>query len=117
MAAPWMKFYPADWRADPRLRMCSLRVRGLWIDLIAYMHEGEPYGHLTTDGAAPSLADIAALVSRPLAEVRKALAEFEALKVFSRKDETIYSRRMQCYRQQAEADAQHRLCRRPGGRG
>ena len=104
MAAPWMKFYPADWRADPRLRMCSLQARGLWIDLIAYMHEGEPYGYLTLDGAAPSLGDIAALVGRPPAEVRKALAELEALKVFSRKGEAIFSRRMVRDRRQAEAD-------------
>jgi len=104
MAAPWMKFYPADWRADPRLRMCSLQARGLWIDLIAYMHEGEPYGHLTIDGATPSLADIAALVGRPAPEVRKALAELETLKVFSRKGEAIFSRRMVRDRQQAETD-------------
>ena len=103
-AAPWMKFYPADWRADPRLRMCSLQARGLWIDLIAYMHEGEPYGYLTIDGATPTIADIAALVGRPLGEVRKALIELESLKVFSRKGEAIYSRRMVRDKQQAETD-------------
>ena len=53
MTKPWLKFYPADWRADPRLRMCSLAARGLWIELMSYMHEGEPYGHLTIDGVPP----------------------------------------------------------------
>ena len=109
MAAPWMKFYPADWRADPRLRMCSLAARGLWIDLIAYMHEGEPYGYLTIDGAPPSLSGIAALVGRPLGEVRKALAELEALQVFSRDASAVYSgaifsRRMVRDRVKAETD-------------
>lgn len=94
-ALPYMKFYCADWRADPRLRMCSLAARGLWIDLMTYMHEGEPYGHLTIDGKQPDLAGIAALVARPLKEVKAAIAELEVRNVFSRGDNgAIYSRRM-----------------------
>jgi hypothetical protein len=90
-----MKFYPADWRADPRLRMCSLAARGLWIDLICYMHEGTPYGHLDIDGLQPNNDDIAALVARPAAEVRKALAELEERQVFGRTESNvIFSRRM-----------------------
>lgn len=92
---PWMKFYPLDWRGDPRLRMCSFAARGLWIDLMSYMHEGKPYGHLTIDGVAPDLSGIAALTGRPVAETKKTLAELEARQVFSRTLEgTIYSRRM-----------------------
>lgn len=103
MGKPWMKFYPADWRADPRLRMCSLAARGLWIDMISYMHEAEPYGHLLINGIAPSTEDIAALVGRPLGEVRKALAELEARQVFSRQDDgAMFSRRM--VRDKAKAD-------------
>jgi hypothetical protein len=95
MARPWMKFYPVDWRADPRLRMCSLAARGLWIDLMTYMHEGEPYGHLTIDGVPPPTNGIAALVGRPVNEVGKALAELEARGVFDRAENgAIVSRRM-----------------------
>jgi len=95
MSRPWMKFYPNDWRGDPRLKMCSYAARGLWIDLMSYMHEGLPYGHLTIDGVAPDLSGIAALTGRPAAATRKALAELEARQVFSRTPEgTIYSRRM-----------------------
>lgn len=95
MKRPWMKWYPADWRADPRLRMCSLAARGLWVDLIAYMHEGEPYGHLTIDGVQPGTQGISSLVGRPLNETIKALAELEARNVFSRDDKgAIFSRRM-----------------------
>jgi hypothetical protein len=90
-----MKFYPSDWRGDPRLRMCGLAARGLWIDLMAYMHEGEPYGHLMIDGLVPDLKGIASLVARPVAEVRKALAELEKKLVFSRGNNgEIISRRM-----------------------
>ncbi len=100
---PWLKWYPADWRSDPRLRMCSLAARGLWADLIAYMHEGQPYGHLTVDGIAPDLAGVSGLVGRPVPEVRKALAELESRNVFSRTTTgVIYSRRM--VRDKAKAD-------------
>jgi hypothetical protein len=85
--------------------MCSLAARGLWIDLIGYMHEGEPYGHLTVNGAKPSIEDIAALVGRPLAETRKAIAELEARQVYSVDDSgSIYSRRMVRDKAKAEQD-------------
>lgn len=94
-ALPYLKFYCCDWRADPRLRMCSLAARGLWIDLMSYMHEGQPYGYLTIDGRQPDLAGIAALVARPVKEVRAALAELDDRNIFSRGDDgAIYSRRM-----------------------
>jgi len=94
-ARPWLKFYPSDWRGDPRLRMCSLAARGFWIDLICYMHEGTPYGHLTIDGVPPLNEAIAALLGRPPKEVAKALAELEAHRVFDRaQNGAIVSRRM-----------------------
>lgn len=94
MKRPWLKFYPSDWRSDPRLRMCSLAARGLWIDLMSYMHEGEPYGHLTINGAKPKLDQIASLVGRPLREVEKAFAEIVSLGVCSSEGGSILSRRM-----------------------
>jgi hypothetical protein len=90
---PWMKFYPADWRADPRLRMCSLAARGLWIELCSLMHEAERYGHLVVAGVVPSPRQIASLVG--VRDVRAELEELEAAGVFSKtEDGTIYSRRM-----------------------
>lgn len=109
---PYIKWYPTDWRADPRLRMCSLSARGLWIELIGYMHEGEPYGHLTINGTSPSIEDVSALVGRPLGEVRKAWAELEQRQVFSREGSAIYSRRM--VRDKAKAD-KDRLNGKGGG--
>lgn len=108
MIRPWMKFYPADWRAEPRLRMCSLAARGLWIDLMTYMHEGEPYGYLTIDGIAPSTSGIASLVGRPLNEVLKALAELEARRVFDRSEGgAIVSRRMVRDRSRSDEGREH----------
>lgn len=95
MIRPWMKWYPADWRADPRLRMCSLAARGLWADLLSYMHEGKPYGHLTIEGVQPDTKSIAALVARPMGEVKRAMDELELRQVFSRTAAGImFSRRM-----------------------
>lgn len=96
MTNPWFKYYPTDWRADPRLRMCSLAARGLWIELLGYMHEAEPYGHLTINGANPTDVEIASLVGRPLAEVRRALSELASRQVFSLDSNSgaMFSRRM-----------------------
>ncbi len=95
MNKPWLKFYPRDWRADPRLRMCSLAARGLWAELLGYMHEAEPYGHLLVDGKKPEHGDLAALVGRPLTETRKAMTELGERGVYSTTaDGVIYSRRM-----------------------
>lgn len=105
---PWMMFYCLDWRGDPRLRMCSLAARGLWIDFMSYMHEGEPYGHLTIDGVAPDVDGLASLVGRPTREVERALAELEAKNVFSRTNTgEIYSRRMVRDNAKAEQDRLH----------
>lgn len=105
---PYMKFYCSDWRGDPRLRMCSLAARGLWIDLMSYAHEGEPYGHLTIDGKVPDLPGIAALVARPLKEVKAAIAELEERNVFSRADNgAVISRRMVRDKAKADRDRQN----------
>ena len=92
---PWMKWYPADWRADPMLRMCSFAARGLWADMIALMHEAEPYGHLVIAGVNPTPRQLASVLGGTEREVAKLLAELEAAGVFSKEaDGTIYSRRM-----------------------
>ena len=108
MKHPWIKFFPCDWRADPRLRMCSLAARGLWAELIGYMHEAEPYGHLLVSGKRPGEADIAALVGRPLGEIRKALAELGERGVYSATEAgVIYSRRMIRDKAKEESDREN----------
>jgi hypothetical protein len=93
---PWMKFWPADWRSEQNLRVVSLSSRGLWIELLALMHDADPYGHLLINGAAPTPKQIAALVGGVTAgTVLKLLDELEKAGVFSRTEEgVIYSRRM-----------------------
>ncbi|WP_430436845.1 hypothetical protein [Oceanibaculum nanhaiense] len=92
---PWMKFYPADWRSDPKLRICPLAARGLWIDMLALMHEASPYGHLLVAGQPVTDDELAALVGAPSDLVSDCLRKLETAGVFSRtRKGVIYSRRM-----------------------
>jgi hypothetical protein len=75
---------------------------------MSYMHEGEPYGHLTIDGMQPNAAAIASLVGRPAGEVLKAMVELEARRVFSRAESgAIFSRRMVRDKAKAETDREN----------
>ncbi len=95
MSDPWFKFYPTDWRQDPCLRICSLAARGLWIEMIALMHQSSPYGHLLVSDLSPTDAQLAALVGCPSEQVPHLLGELEAAGVFSRtRSGVIYSRKM-----------------------
>ncbi len=91
---PWMKFYPADWRADPALRSCSLAARGLWLEMIALMHEAEPYGHLKVKQQVILPDKLARLVGTDLYEVEQLLKELFDAGVYSLENGVIYSRRM-----------------------
>lgn len=95
MTDPWLKFYPTDWRSDPKLRMCGLSARGLWIELISIMHEATPYGHLLVSGLAPTDTQLAVLVGASSDQIPALCGELETAGVFSRTREgVIYSRRM-----------------------
>lgn len=87
---PYYKHYPADWRGDANLRRCSLAARGLWQECLGFMHEADDRGTLDI-----SVDDLALMVSRPIREVRHALAELERHGVSSRDERgRLVSRRM-----------------------
>lgn len=90
-----MKFYPADWQADPAVRSCSLAARGLWVEMLCLMQKSEPIGHLLVNGKQPSASQLATLCGASNAQVARGLSELEAAGVFSRSDAgVVYSRRM-----------------------
>lgn len=91
---PWMKWYPSDWRADPRLHMCSLAARGLWIEMLGYMHEAEPYGYFLVNGRTPQPKEIANLVGSDAKTVARCLQELRDNGVFSTDETGCFSRRM-----------------------
>lgn len=104
MSAPWFKFYPSDWRADPALRMCSIGARGLWMEMLCVMHEAEPRGSLLVNGNPVSERQLAGLAGCSLKEVTGFIEELEAAGVFSRDNGAIYSRRMRRDDEKAERD-------------
>ena len=72
---PWIKFYFADWRAEPRLKLCSRAARSFWFDLLGIMHEARPYGFLMVEGIAPSVKQLANLTGDPEKLVRQWMEE------------------------------------------
>jgi hypothetical protein len=85
--------------------MCSLAARGLWIEMLGYMHEAEPYGHLLVAGMAPTIEELSSLVGSAVPLTRKAFGELESRNVFSRTDKgVIYSRKMVRDKAKAEQD-------------
>jgi hypothetical protein len=105
MSAPWLKFYPSDWRADPALRMCSLAARGLWMEMLCLMHEAAPRGSLLVNGQPVTDKQLASLCGVSGRDVTRCIEQLEAAGVFSREDNrTIYSRRMRRDEEKAERD-------------
>ncbi|WP_245506237.1 hypothetical protein [Rhizobium ruizarguesonis] len=103
MSAPWLKFFPSDWRADPSLRMCSIAARGLWIEMLCVMHEATPRGTLRVNGKPVSDKQMAILAG--CSNITGLLQELEEAGVFSREpDGTIFSRRMMRDVEKAEQD-------------
>lgn len=72
-----------------------MAARGLWIEMIALMHEASPYGHLLVSGQSPTDAQLAVLAGAPSEQISDLLGELESAGVFSRtKEGVIYSRKM-----------------------
>lgn len=82
----WSKFTWDSWRADNGLRLVSLAARGLWIELLAIAHHGTPYGHVTHNGRAPTMAELVGLVGGGCSTENMAgwLAELEQNGLLSR---------------------------------
>ena len=100
-----MKFYPADWRADAMLRLCSIAARGLWAEMMCIMHDAERYGSLLVNGRRIDKKQLAGLAGISEKECTLLLLELEGNGVFSRDaDGTIYSRRMRRDFEKSEID-------------
>lgn len=92
---PAFQWYPGDWRRDTALQSCSIEARGLWLEMLNLMHDGEPYGHLTAGGVPITSDMLGTLTGVPVARARRLVKELESRRIFSRTDaDVIYSRRM-----------------------
>ncbi len=82
---PWFKFFRGDWRSDPGLRLCSAAARGVWIEVICLLYDGNPCGTLTSTKGEPLTPEqVARSCSLMTDEVVAGLAELEANDVFAR---------------------------------
>ena len=91
---PSFQFYPSDWLRDTALRSCSIGARGLWMDMICYMHEGNPYGYLKVGDKVILPDNLARMVGQTLPEVEGWLYELSQAGVYDLIDGAIVSRRM-----------------------
>lgn len=95
MKRPAYQWYPGDWKRDTAVQSCSFEARALWREMLDIMHDGKPYGHLTTDKVALTAADLARRLHVTTLKVERWLRELESWKVFSKTPKgVIYSRRM-----------------------
>lgn len=89
---PYSKFYWSDWRGDPKLRMCSLAARGLWMDILCIMHENE--GYFTLERDKEFYKRIARFFQISRINFEKLLKELIENNVVSIDGNRIFSRRM-----------------------
>jgi hypothetical protein len=95
MKRPSFQFYPSDWLRDTALRSCSAGARGLWMDMICFMHEGSPYGHLKVGDKVILAFNLSRMVGETLDVVEGWLDELSTAGVYQTTDEgVIYSKRM-----------------------
>lgn len=65
------------------------------MEMLALMHEAQPYGHLMIAGRHPTDTQLSALVGAPPDQIPDLVRELEAAGVFSRtREKVIFSRRM-----------------------
>ena len=72
---PSFPFYPADWRKDSALQMCSFSTQGIWINLLCAMWESNKRGKLTGMNG-----DYCRLIGCSAEEFNRFLSENEAHK-------------------------------------
>lgn len=94
MKRPSFQFYPSDWLRDTALRSCSTGARGLWIDMICFMHEGSPYGYLKVADKVILPTNLARMVGESVEVVSNWLIELQEAGVYDIDNGAIFSRRM-----------------------
>ncbi len=56
---PSYQWYPADWRSDPGVQALSFHERGVWREMIDFMHESPERGRLILNGKAMTIEALA----------------------------------------------------------
>lgn len=93
---PFFKFFPDEYLSDEKLRMCSLHARGLWLEILCYMHKSARRGYLQISGKPLSTDQISRLCGGVAKDtVSQLLRELTDVGVFSVDDTGfLFCRRM-----------------------
>ena len=70
----WFKFSPSKWMSDPDIRSLSIEARGLFFELLNWMHGGDDHGRLAVNGRPLSIEQISCLASLTVKGVETLLA-------------------------------------------
>jgi hypothetical protein len=104
MSQPWIKFFPSDWMADSKVKLCSREARSFWMDILCLLWKSEN-GRLEVNGQPASEKQIAAMTGDNPRSVKKMLSELLENEVCSLEDGFIINRRIKRDRIKAENDA------------
>ena len=93
---PAFQFYPGDWRKDPAIQMLDYFDRGVWWELLCFMHEASPRGCLVVGGRWLDDRKIARLLGLGIDEWRACRARLEEADIPGVDPETngVFSKRM-----------------------
>jgi len=92
---PYIALYVGDWRKDPAVQCLDYYERGVWMELLFFMHESPERGYLRMNGEPISDDEIAVLLGIPKARTKQILSKLVTRGVASRQDDgTLYNRRM-----------------------
>ena len=69
--APSFQFYPADWLKDPKLKRCSFKAKGVWIDVLANAFECTEKGILRDEKGPFSRNEILSMLTGKQREKRE----------------------------------------------
>lgn len=88
-------FDPHAWLMDDKLGLCSFVTKGIWIDMICWMHKSKRRGYLVVNGKSLSKDEIRKLLKSSEDEFDKAWKELVVHGVISQHpDGTYYSKRV-----------------------
>lgn len=109
MKRPSFQFYPGDWLHDAALRSCSVAARGLWMDMLCYMHQSERYGYLVVGDQIVGKSALSRMTGVPTKALTSLLNELFKSGVLNQNGEGIY------YSKRMIRDEEIRLKRAAGG--
>lgn len=90
---PAFQFYTGDWLKDPKLRQCCATTRGIWIDMLAAMHENDRSGVIT--GTVDGLARMCGCTTEEMTRALEELHDTETADVTNSHGKvTVINRRM-----------------------